>query len=159
MTSLIKNILYVLFLVSITNCKSTFMIENVDYASYLESVIKPDKDGFVVDLKNNIRFSIHSLVEREFGLNDPTIINEIRLIRNTRGYYFITAHKFKHVYVFLPESGKLKLKNRIEVSSSGIEYPFLNWREPYVELVSDTMKLIFYLNERGIFEKNKERNS
>ena len=51
------------------------------------------------------------------------------------GYYFITANKFKNVYVFKADDGELVLENKILISESGMETPAMNQRKPFVELI------------------------
>ena len=143
-------------LLTVLACNKTFVIEDVNYAQYVESVLIPDEQGFVSDIRNNISFSINELSNEEFGENSDTEVNEIRLIRNHQGYYFITADQFKNVYVFEPKRGQLKLKETIEVSMDGLQAPVFNWRDPYVEIIANNQVETHYLNERGIISDNSK---
>ena len=41
---------------------------------------------------------------------------ELRLIRDTNGYYFMAAKNFKNVYVFRSDDGSLVLSSKIMIS-------------------------------------------
>ena len=40
----------------ITSCNKSLVIENVNYAQNIESVLVPDEEGIVIDIRNNISF-------------------------------------------------------------------------------------------------------
>ena len=69
------------------------------------------------------------------------------------GCYFITSEQFKNVYVFEADDGALVLENKIQVSETGLKNPALNQREPYVELIDGTEKLL--LTNDGIYRTEK----
>ena len=135
-----------------TACK-TFVVKNVNYAHQIESVLTPDEDGIVNDVRHGISFNVQPFQKKEFGENDSTRIKEVRLIRNEEGFYFITANQFKNVYVMEPESGSLKLLKKIKVSETGISEPAFNMRDGIVQLVKIETNEIVSLNEKGI-QKN-----
>ncbi len=149
-------LLFSILLVCVTACNKTLVIEDVNYAQYVESVLIPNEDGIVTDYRNNISFSINSLLSEEHGENTNSNVNEIRLIRNQQGFYFITADQFKHVYVFEPKRGELKLKETIEISIDGLESPIFNWRDPYIEIIANNREETHFLNEKGIVSENEQ---
>lgn len=140
----------------ITSCNKSLVIENVNYAQNVESVLVPDEEGIVIDIRNNISFSILPLIHREFGNKSSISINEIRLIRNQKGFYFITAHHFKNVYVFEPIENELKLKKTIAISDNEIHKPIFNWRNPYIEILSLENGNSLFLTEKGIISTIQE---
>src|SRR5690554_6088908 len=91
-----------------TACKSSFVVENVDYTQRIESVLTPDENGNVQDIRHGISFNVLPFQYQEYADTSFLAVEEIRLIRNSNGFYFITANDFNHVYVMEPEAGKLK---------------------------------------------------
>jgi hypothetical protein len=121
----------VAFLFGAAACGPTLVIQDVDYSQPVESVITPDADNEIHDQRYAIKFSIQSLLEEE-GI---TSVDEVRLIRNSAGYYFLTAYGFNHVYVLGPDESELKLKKRIQISEEGIGQPAFNQRGTHIELI------------------------
>jgi hypothetical protein len=77
------------------------------------------------------------------------------MIRDMKGYYFITASQFKNVYVFEQTEGGLKLKNRILVAQNGLSEPALNQRVPFIQVVNGKNPAVL-LTEDGVFEGEKK---
>jgi hypothetical protein len=120
----------------------------------------PDENGNVTDVRHGISFNVKPFKEQEFAASDSTRqIREIRLIRNSDGFYFITANQFTNVYVMEPGTGSLKLKNKIKVSESPLEDPAFYLRTSGVQLVMRDTNEVIELNERGILENNEEEKS
>lgn len=142
----------------ISSCNKSLVIENVNYAQNVESVLVPNEEGVVTDIRNNISFSIIPIIHKEFGKNSSLNINEIRLIRNQNGFYFITAHHFKNVYVFMPVENELKLKKTIAISDNEIQKPIFNWRNPYIEILSLENGNSLFLTEKGIITTIQEED-
>ena len=69
------------------HANKSLVIENVNYAQNVESVLVPNEEGVVTDIRNNISFSIIPLIHKEFGNKSSISINEIRLIRNQKGFH------------------------------------------------------------------------
>jgi hypothetical protein len=142
-----------------TACK-TFVVKDVNYSHQLESVLTPDENGDIHDVRHGLTFNVAPFQQQEFGDTDSTQIQEIRLIRDAKGYYFITANQFKHVYVMKPGAGTLKMEKKIKVSDDRLEAPALNFRNNTVQLVKTETNEIFVLTEDGIQEnKTKEEQS
>ncbi len=139
-------------------CK-TFVVKEVNYAHQLESVLTPNEDGVVNDTRHGISYSIIPFQQQEFGENSDQQVEEVRMIRNADGYYFITASKFKNVYVMEPAEGELKLKKKIKVTEDGLKAPAFNLRSPFVQLVDTSTTQTFTLNENGIHQNKGEEQS
>ncbi len=138
----------VVLMLGIISCGPSLVIQNVDYAHPIESVLEPDSDNMVHDDRYAIDFSIAPILEEE----GTTSVDEIRLIRNTAGYYFVTANGFSNVYVFSPAESELKLKNTIEFET-GLSEPAFNQREDFIELVDLANGETYRLNHEGIQEE------
>lgn len=144
-----------LLIVGVASACNSFVVENVNYSQQLESVLVPDENGTVSDVRHGISFNVKSFKEQEFGASDSTKqIREIRLIRNADGFYFITANQFKNVYVMEPGKGSLILKNKINVSESPLKDPAFNLRDSGVQLVMRDSNEVVELNERGIMDND-----
>ncbi len=79
----------------------------------------------------------------------------LRMIRDVKGYYFITAAKFKNVYVFEHIEGGLKLANKILVAQNGLDTPAFNQRAPYIQLMNEQNPPVM-LTKEGILEGGKK---
>lgn len=132
-------------------CTKSLVVKNVNYAQQIESVLIPDNDGTVTDVRQGLSYSILPFQYEEFNDTTSVIVTEVRMIRNHQGYYFITADKFKHVYVMSPNRGELKLEKKILVDEDGLLSPAFNWREPVVQLIDDSNNVAILLNEKGIY--------
>lgn len=128
-----KYVLILIFLI-FYSC-STLILKPSDFAWPVESVLKTDDQGNVIVERYSLKFNAKNLFLAE--INDSTAYknNELRVIRNSEGYYFMIGNNFKNVYVFNADNGNLKLENKIEVSdSTGISNPAFNQRPPYISL-------------------------
>ncbi len=112
-------------------CSPTLVIQDVDYSQPVESVLEPDANNEIHDQRYAIRFSIQPILEEE-GI---TSVDEVRLIRNRAGYYFLTAAGFNHVYVLGADESELKLKKRMRISGEGLGRPAFNQRDTYIQLI------------------------
>lgn len=132
-------------------CNKSLVVKNVNYAQQIESVLIPDEDGNINDVRYGLSYSILPFQYEEFNDTTTVMVSEVRMIRNHQGYYFITADKFKHVYVMAPKRGELKLEKKILVDEDGLLSPAFNWREPVVQLIDNSNNVIILLNEKGIY--------
>lgn len=133
-------------------CNKSLVVKNVNYAQQIESVLVPDENGTVTDVRYGLSYSILPFQYEEFEDSSSVQVNEVRMIRNNQGYYFITADKFKHVYVMAPKRGELKLEKKILVDEEGLYSPAFNWREPVVQLITNSNDIVILLNEKGIYK-------
>ena len=115
---------------------STLMLQPADFSWPVEAVMKVDNNGNVQENRYSISFNSKDLFLQETGDSLGYKNKELRVIRDVKGYYFMTANNFKDVYVFNPVDGALQLKNKIEISDSlKMKNPALNQRPPYIELI------------------------
>jgi hypothetical protein len=135
----------VALMISVAACGPSLVISNVDYAQPIESVISPDADNNVTDERYAISFSVAPILEEE----NVDSADQIRLIRNNKGYYFVTAAGFSNVYVFEPDESELKLKRKIEITENGLGQPALNQRGDHIEVVDRASGNTYQVNEEG----------
>lgn len=136
-----------------------FVVEDVNYSQPIESVLTPDDNGNVEDVRHGITFNVQPFAEKEFGEQDSIEIDQIRLIRNAKGFYYITANLFQHVYVMEPGKGELKLKSKIKISDERLASPAFNMRYGQVQLVKTETNQVIALTEDGIQENQEEDKS
>ncbi len=139
-----------------TACR-TFVVKDVNYSQQIESVLTPNSNGEVHDSRYSLSFNILPFQFQETKDSLSVSVDEVRLIRNSEGFYFITANGFSNVYVMEPIKNGLKLKKKIQISEQGLIAPAFNLRSPYVQLVDKETLQTFSLNEKGI--QNKEQKS
>lgn len=124
-------ILCIAILAGAAACGSSFVIHNVDYSQPVESVLVPDSDNLVHDQRYAVKFSISGLLEEE-GTDS---VDELRMIRNHAGFYYLTANGFQNVYIFEPGEQMLELVDMVRVSESGLGQPAFNQRGTFIELI------------------------
>lgn len=150
--STLHAILLCVLMIGTVSCGPSLVIQNVDYSQPLESVLTPDSENIVHDQRYAIQFSVSPILEAE----GSTSVNEVHLIRNNAGYYFVTANGFQNVYVFAPGEGELELENTIEFVENALGEPAFNQREGYIELVDLSNNESYRLNHEGILEEETE---
>ena len=134
---------------------STLMLQPTDFSWPVESVMKVDDNGSVQENRYSISFNTKDLFLQETGDSLGYKNKELRVIRDVKGYYFMTANNFKDVYVFNPIAGALQLKNKIEISDSlKMENPAFNQRPPYIELIYGSNQV--NLTDEGIVEEEQK---
>lgn len=114
---------------------STLNIQNVDFSWPVEVVATVSNTNIVSSDRYGLAFSVAAIAQEE--LQDSSALRnvQVHVLRNGEGFYFVTAAKFKHVYVFRSNAGELSLENAIEIGASPLQSPALNLRTPYVELL------------------------
>jgi hypothetical protein len=148
---LIKILLLFPFIITVA-C-STLTLKPTNFAWPVEEVLKINDDGRVTEDRYAIEFNTKGIFHEEFNDSSAYKNKELRILRNMNGCYFITSEQFKNVYVFKADDGALVLENKIQVSETGLKNPALNQREPYVELIDGTEKLL--LTNDGIYRTEK----
>ena len=134
---------------------SSLILKPTNFGWPLEAVLKVDKNGNVQEKRYSLDFNTKELFLTETGDSLGYQNKELRVIRNSNGYYFMVANNFKNVYVFSPSEGSLSLSNKIAISdSTGMNNPAFNQRPPYIELNYDNNKKVNLTNE-GIKEEEK----
>jgi hypothetical protein len=132
---------------------SGLKLQPADFSWPVESVLMVNDEGNVIEERYSMEFNTKELFSEEFGDSVPFIGNEIRLIRDRHGFYFITARNFKNVYVFREKDGSLLLCTKIFISETGLQAPALNQRNSYIELVDSNFRA--NLTYKGIERGNK----
>lgn len=142
-----KVVVPVLILLISVAC-SSLKLAPADFAWPIESVLKVDNDGFAKDERYSFSFNTKAMFNEEFEDSLAFVGKEVRVIRNSDGYYFITSKGFKNVYIFSSAEASLELKEKIFINETGLNNPYLNQRIPYIELVDGNYRA--YLTSDGI---------
>jgi hypothetical protein len=137
----------------LSSCAS-LSIKNVSFEWPVESVLTVDESNLVVERQRSVSFSVAALALEEFQDSTALKGKTIRLIRNTDGFYFVTATRFKNVYVLQSSERELSLHTRIAVSETGLSDPAFNRRTPYVELL-DGPAFTRLLTSKNVVEGQK----
>jgi hypothetical protein len=140
----------------LTGCKQSMVISEVDYSQSIESVLQPDEDGTVKDLKHGLTFNIKPIQYAETQDTSSVTTNQVRYIRGQEGYYYITAPNYKNVYVMAPEKGKLVLKETLKTTDEGIAKPAFNQRMTHIQLVNRSTGEIWKVNAESIEKKESQ---
>lgn len=143
------------FLLMFLTACSSLVLKPADFSWPVESVLNIDGDGNVALERYSESFNTKPLFFREMGDSLAYQNQQLRVIRNKDGYYFMVANNFKHVYMFTEKDGAFQLEKKIEVSEKvGIQNPAFNQRSPYIELVyGDDSSSRINLTDSGIQEE------
>ncbi|MGD1044275.1 MAG: hypothetical protein ABR936_02980 [Bacteroidota bacterium] len=138
----------------LTGC-STLTLKPGDFAWPVVIPFAVDGHGNVQSTRYSFSLNVKALLFAE--TQDSVNISKVTLwiIRDVKGYYFITASQFKNVYVFEQSEGGLILKNKIFVAQNGLGTPEFNQREPYIQLV-DGQNPAIMLSSDGVVEGEKK---
>jgi hypothetical protein len=142
-----KLILIVLFLVTAAGC-SSLKLTQTDFAWPVESVLKIDSQGLVSDTRFSYSVNVKPLFFEETRDSLSYTSKELRIIRDTKGYYYATCAGFKNVYVFEIGKGSFNLSEKILIDEKGLNSPVMNQRPPYVELIDGANK--YLMNNEGL---------
>jgi hypothetical protein len=145
--------LFLLFL-ALNGC-SSLVLKPGDFAWPVESALKVNDKGMVQDERYSFSLNVKDLLfaETQDSINISNIT--LRMIRDMKGYYFITASKFQNVYVFEQTEGGLKLANKILVAQNGLDTPTFNQRQPNIQLMNQKGSPVL-LTKEGILEGQKK---
>jgi hypothetical protein len=134
---------------------SSLMLKPGNFAWPVESVLPVDSQGMVQSERYSFSLNVKALLfeETQDSMSIPKAT--VRVIRNGKGYFFMTGRQFKNVYVFEQTEGSLKLKTKIPVSQNGLSDPAMNQRAPYIQLVNGKDPALS-LSEEGIVEGEKK---
>ena len=144
-------IIIFLFIIHFGGC-SSLTLRPVDFSWPIEVEAKSDSLGVLQRTRYQISFNVKPLLFEELRDSVKNVDRSFNIIRDQKGFYFITAKDFKNVYVFLPREGTLQLEKKIFISEKGLQAPSMNQRPPYIELVNkldENVKSIM-LSEKGI---------
>jgi hypothetical protein len=144
---------FILFFYFISGC-SSLTISPVDFSWPVERVLKIDAIGSINEERYSFSIFILPIFLEERGPDFTIKEEEVRVIRDMKGYYYFVAESFNHVYVFELKDGELSLFSKILVSENGMVNPAFNQRQPYIELLYDDEKI--NLTPEAIVEVNSE---
>ncbi len=134
---------------------SSLMLKPADFAWPIEDELKVDSRGMVHEERYTFSFNVKPLLYEETKDSVSFSGKTFRIIRDVNGFYYLTAPKFKNVYVFAQADGALELEKTIPVSQTGLTSPAFNQRSPYVELINGNDKPIM-LTKDGIKEEGNK---
>jgi hypothetical protein len=123
-----------------------------DFSWPVDVVVKPDSMGTVQLTRYQISFTVKALLFEELKDSIKVTQHVFHIIRDKKGYYFITAKDFKNVYVFAQEEGSLELEKKIFISEKSLRAPAMNQKPPFIQLVNeaDENESPIMLSESGI---------
>jgi hypothetical protein len=150
---LIKYLFFIAVAILLFNCSSV-KITQVNFAWPLESVFEIDSTGMVVEQRYALSFNIMKFLIEENDSSQIYSDTKLRIIRDEKGFYYITADGFKNVYIFSPGNGELNLEEKVLISEKGISSPAFNQRSPFIELLYDDGESVF-LTFTGLVEENE----
>lgn len=139
---------FIPFLVLIIAACSSLTLKPGDFSWPIENALKVDSKGFIEEQRYAFTLKVKPLFYEEFADSNNIAGKEIRIIRDKLGYVYLTAKKFKNVYVFMTVEGGMKLENKILVSENGLVSPAFNQKSPNIELLDLPNK--YLLNNKGV---------
>ncbi len=145
--------LNVLLLLIILPACSSLKLAPADFSWPVESVLKVNEDGFVKEDRYSLVFNSKNLFLEETGDSLSYQDKDLRIIRDNKGYYYITSNNFKNVYVFSNSESELFLEKKILITETGISKPAFNQRSPLIELVNGDKKQL--LTNDGLVEEEE----
>lgn len=134
----------------LVGCGSKMTIKRVNYSQPLETVLEPSENGEVEALEYGLSFNIKPIQYKETNDTTSVTTDKVHLIRNSSGYYFLTASGYNNVYVLRPVTGSLKLQKAIQITENGLDQPAFNQRDPYIQLIEKKSDQSYRLTEKGI---------
>jgi hypothetical protein len=146
-------VLFALFTALLVGGCSSLMLQPADFSWAAEEILDVNNSGMVSAPRYSVEFNVMPLLQKEFGV-DTVQAQEtkvIRLIRDKEGFYYVTASKFKNVYVFKQGEGALALSNTISISEDKpMDDPKFNQKNMYIELLNGDSKV--QLSKGGILQ-------
>ncbi|MFA6980240.1 MAG: hypothetical protein WC209_13050 [Ignavibacteriaceae bacterium] len=139
-------ILMVILMISLVGC-SSLKLAPANFAWSIETVLPVDQNGMVTEKRYEFSFNAKPLFFAEKGDSALYYDEELHIIKNEKGFYFITAKSFSGVYVFQEIDGALALTNKISFEQK-LSNPAFNSRFPWIELVDGESK--YLLDNKGL---------
>ena len=139
----LKLFIVMIFISFVAGC-SGVKLAPAEFGWPIESILKVDINGFVKEDRHSLSFNTKPMFLKETEDSTAFSGKSIHLIRNTEGFYFITAEGFKNVYVFSMDQSALVQHKIIQISETAVlKNPAFNQRIPFIELLDDglTIKL------------------
>ena len=134
---------------------STVSLKPGDFSWPVESVLKVDGKGTVEDARYSFSANVKELLFAETGDSVNVRGVTLRMIRDPRGFFYVTAPKFHAVYIFVQADGALTMSRKVAVSEKGLAEPAFNLRSPNIQLLRDKEPALL-LNPDGIVEGGKK---
>ncbi len=144
----VYKIIIAAFLVFAAAGCSSLKLTQTDFAWPVESVLKIDQQGAVSDNRFSFSVNVKPLFLAETKDSMSYQGKELRIIRDSQGYFYTVAKGFKNVYIFQTYDGAFKLYDKVLLSEQGLEEPVMNQRPPYIELIDGQNK--YLLNKEGL---------
>jgi hypothetical protein len=122
---------------------ASLQLQPADFSWPAEEILDVT-NGTVMARQYNVEFNVQPLLAKEFAADSAAAKGTkiVRVIRDKAGYYYITAPKFRNVYVFSQGEGMLSLSSTIAISpEKPMDDPKFNQRNTYIELLNGTSKL------------------
>ncbi|PIW99977.1 MAG: hypothetical protein COZ80_02605, partial [Ignavibacteria bacterium CG_4_8_14_3_um_filter_37_9] len=129
MKSIILMVMGIL-MISLVGC-SSLKLAPANFAWSIETVLPVDQNGMVTEKRYAFSFNAKPLFFAEKGDSALYYDEELHIIKNERGFYFITAKSFSGVYVFQESDGALSLTNKIAFEQK-LSNPAFNSRFPWI---------------------------
>lgn len=135
-----------ILLFSLFGC-SSLKLTPANFAWAIETVLPVDQNGMVTEKRYAFSFNAKPLFFAEKGDSTLFYDEELHIIKNENGFYFITAKSFSGIYVFQESDGALTLTNKIAFEQK-LSNPAFNSRFPWIELVDGDSK--YLLDNKGL---------
>ena len=146
-----KNLLLIIILAAVVGC-SQLTLEPTDFSWPIESVLDINDEGNITENRYSFTTNVRSLFLTETNDSSSYMNSTVRVIRDEKGYYYLTANGFKNVYIFNVNDGKMILSQKILISEFGLDLPAFNQRKPYIEIL-DGEQHVMFISSDGIKEK------
>ncbi len=143
-----KFIKFLLVPLLLSGCSSVILTP-ADFSWPVESAIKVNEKGFITEDRYTFSINVKPLFQKEFADSNLALGKEVRIIRDQKGFYYITGVNFKNVYVFLPVEGGMKMQEEILISETeALKNPAFNQKTPNIELLDGSKK--YLINNKGL---------
>lgn len=139
-------------------CNKSMVISDVNYSQPIETVLTPNDQGVVDDVQHGLTFNILPLQYAETQDSSAVTTNEVRMIRGSEGFYYITASGYSNVYVMSPEKSSLKLVKKIKINEEGLAEPAFNQRSSYIQLLNRQTNEAYTLTNEGLQQPESKEN-
>ena len=137
-------VLFILITAMLVGGCASLQLQPVNFSWASEEILDVASNGMVEATRYSVAFNVKPLLAKEFAADSMAAknTNVVRVIRDKDGYYYITAPKFKNVYVFNHGEASLSLSNTILISQDKpMSDPKFNQRDKYIELLNSGVKV------------------
>ncbi len=122
---------------------TSLQLQPADFSWAAEEIVEVGSKGMVDAKRYSIAFTVTPLLAKEFAADTMAAknTNEVRLIRDKAGFYYLTGKKFKNVYVLAQSDGALAVSSTIAISADkAMDDPKFDQKDTYIELWSGKEK-------------------